>query len=54
VNNTAVSELMRGIRTQMDSLIGELPQKEAAAMALGLAHRCFFLPSIRHLSVLTG
>lgn len=30
---------MRGIRSQMDSLITGLPQKEMAAMALGLAHR---------------
>ena len=30
---------MRGIRSQMDNLITGLPQKEMAAMALGLAHR---------------
>lgn len=29
---------MRGIRTQLDHLVTELPHKEVAAMALGLAH----------------
>uniref|UniRef100_A0A915I1C8 Nucleolar protein 58 n=1 Tax=Romanomermis culicivorax TaxID=13658 RepID=A0A915I1C8_ROMCU len=38
VSNSSIMELMRGIRSQMDTLIGELPQKETAAMALGLAH----------------
>ncbi|XP_061189001.1 nucleolar protein 58-like [Saccostrea echinata] len=38
VSNSAIHELMRGIRSQMDSLITGLPQKEMAAMALGLAH----------------
>ena len=38
VANSAVQELMRGIRQQMDSLI-TLPEKEMSAMALGLAHR---------------
>lgn len=37
VANSAIQELMRGIRTQMDSLIS-LPGKEMASMALGLAH----------------
>ncbi|CAG7718743.1 unnamed protein product, partial [Allacma fusca] len=31
-------ELMRCIRSQIDGLVGELPQREMAAMALGLAH----------------
>ncbi|CAL8143584.1 unnamed protein product [Orchesella dallaii] len=38
VCNTNVMELMRCIRSQADSLIGSLPQREMAAMALGLAH----------------
>ncbi|CAH1788354.1 unnamed protein product [Owenia fusiformis] len=38
VANSAINELIRGIRSQMDSLITGLPQKEMAAMALGLAH----------------
>lgn len=38
VSNTSVQELMRCIRTQMDSLLAGLPKKEMAAMALGLAH----------------
>ncbi|XP_060574660.1 nucleolar protein 58-like [Ruditapes philippinarum] len=37
VANSAIQELMKGIRTQMDSLI-TLPTKEMSAMALGLAH----------------
>jgi nucleolar protein 58 len=31
-------ELMRCIRSQIDGLVGDLPQREMAAMALGLAH----------------
>ncbi|KAK3083373.1 hypothetical protein FSP39_020995 [Pinctada imbricata] len=38
VSNSAIHELMRGIRAQMNSLITGLPEKEMAAMALGLAH----------------
>lgn len=39
VCNTGVQELMRCIRQQADSLIGDgLPKKELTAMALGLAH----------------
>lgn len=38
VSNTAVQELMRCIRSQLDSLITGLPKKEMTAMALGLAH----------------
>ncbi|PSN36152.1 Nucleolar protein 58 [Blattella germanica] len=38
MSNTAVQELMRCIRSQMDSLLAGLPKKEMAAMALGLAH----------------
>ncbi|XP_077997510.1 nucleolar protein 58-like isoform X2 [Glandiceps talaboti] len=38
VHNTAIQELMRGIRSQMNSLITGLPEKEMSAMALGLAH----------------
>ncbi|KAK3611773.1 hypothetical protein CHS0354_014124 [Potamilus streckersoni] len=38
VSNSAIQELMRGIRNQMNSLITGLPEKEMAAMALGLAH----------------
>ena len=39
VSSSAVQELMRCIRGQMDSLITGLPQRELSAMALGLAHR---------------
>lgn len=39
VADTKVQELMRCIRTQMNSLIEGLPDKELAAMSLGLAHR---------------
>ena len=38
VSNTAIQELMRCIRSQMDSLLTGLPKKEITAMALGLAH----------------
>ncbi|XP_012536804.1 nucleolar protein 58 [Monomorium pharaonis] len=38
VSNTAVQELMRCIRNQMDSLVSGVTKKEMAAMALGLAH----------------
>lgn len=38
VNNTAVQELMRGIRSQLDSLLVGLPKKDLTAMRLGLAH----------------
>lgn len=38
VSNTSVQELMRCIRSQMDSLLAGLPKKEMTAMALGLAH----------------
>nr|KAG5713797.1 hypothetical protein BaRGS_024424 [Batillaria attramentaria] len=38
VSNTTVHELMRCIRSQMDSLISGLPDRELSAMALGLAH----------------
>ncbi|XP_012279274.1 nucleolar protein 58 [Orussus abietinus] len=38
ISNTAVQELMRCIRSQMDSLLAGFPKKEMTAMALGLAH----------------
>ncbi|XP_026283058.1 nucleolar protein 58 isoform X1 [Frankliniella occidentalis] len=38
VSNTAVQELMRCIRSQLDGLLAGLPKKEMTAMALGLAH----------------
>jgi nucleolar protein 58 len=38
ISNSSVLELMRCIRSQIDGLVGELPQREMAAMALGLAH----------------
>lgn len=38
VSNTAIQELMRCIRSQMDGLLAGLPKKEMTAMALGLAH----------------
>lgn len=38
VSNTAVQELMRCIRSQMDSLVTGVTTKEMSAMALGLAH----------------
>ncbi|XP_019864771.1 nucleolar protein 58 [Aethina tumida] len=38
LSNTSVQELMRCIRSQLDSLLSGLPKKEMTAMALGLAH----------------
>uniref|UniRef100_UPI00358E78B9 nucleolar protein 58 isoform X2 n=1 Tax=Myxine glutinosa TaxID=7769 RepID=UPI00358E78B9 len=38
VYGTAVQELMRGIRSQLDNLIGGLPSRDITAMSLGLAH----------------
>ncbi|KAM6957916.1 nucleolar protein 58 isoform 2-T2 [Tautogolabrus adspersus] len=38
VHSPAVAELMRCIRSQMESLITGLPPREIAAMSLGLAH----------------
>ncbi|XP_015119869.1 nucleolar protein 58 [Diachasma alloeum] len=38
VSNNSIQELMRCIRSQMDSLLAGLPKKEMTAMALGLAH----------------
>ncbi|XP_071571730.1 nucleolar protein 58 [Temnothorax nylanderi] len=38
INNTAIQELMRCIRSQMDSLVTGVTKKEMTAMALGLAH----------------
>ncbi|KAI0217759.1 Nucleolar protein 58 [Lamellibrachia satsuma] len=38
VSNSAVQELMRCIRSQMDSLLTGLPQSDLSAMSLGLAH----------------
>lgn len=38
LSNTAVQELMRCIRSQLDSLIAGLAKKENVAMVLGLAH----------------
>jgi nucleolar protein 58 len=46
LSNMAVQELMRCIRSQMDSLLAGFPKKEMTAMALGLAHR-YILFSIR-------
>lgn len=39
VHSSAVAELMRCIRSQMESLITGLPPREMSAMSLGLAHR---------------
>ncbi|XP_015270118.1 PREDICTED: nucleolar protein 58 [Gekko japonicus] len=38
IHSPMVTELMRGIRTQMEGLITGLPSREMAAMCLGLAH----------------
>lgn len=38
ISNTAIQELMRCIRSQVDGLLAGLPKKEMTAMALGLAH----------------
>ena len=38
ISNTSIQELMRCIRSQMDSLLAGFPKKEMTAMALGLAH----------------
>lgn len=39
VHNSAIQELMRGIRAQFESLAPGIPSKELTAMTLGLAHR---------------
>ena len=38
ITNTPIQELMRCIRSQADSLLGNVSKKEITAMALGLAH----------------
>ncbi|XP_072834804.1 nucleolar protein 58 [Pogona vitticeps] len=38
IHSPMVTELMRGIRSQMEGLISGLPAREMAAMCLGLAH----------------
>ncbi|KAL7991503.1 hypothetical protein Chor_015759 [Crotalus horridus] len=38
IHSPMVTELMRGIRTQIEGLISGLPSREMAAMCLGLAH----------------
>ena len=38
ITNTSIQELMRCIRSQLDSLLASFPKKEMTAMALGLAH----------------
>jgi len=38
VHDTSVSELMRGIRSQVESLISELSSSDLSAMSLGLSH----------------
>jgi len=38
VANTKIMELMRGIRSQMNSLIGTIEEADMKAMALGLSH----------------
>lgn len=37
--DSKVQELMRCVRSQLDSLITGLPPRDLAAMSLGLAHR---------------
>ena len=39
VHGGGVSELMRGIRQQMSSLIAPLAENELTSMTLGLSHR---------------
>lgn len=39
IHSPTVCELMRCIRSQVESLITGLPSREMAAMSLGLAHR---------------
>lgn len=39
IHSPMVTELMRGIRSQIEGLITGLPSREMAAMRLGLAHR---------------
>lgn len=39
VQNDGVTELMRGIRQHMTTLINALPDSDANAMTLGLSHR---------------
>ena len=38
INNSAVGELMRGIRAQMGHLLDSISNKDMHAMALGMAH----------------
>lgn len=38
INDSSVSELMRGIRSQMNSLLESISSKDMHAMILGLAH----------------
>lgn len=42
VYSSAILELMRGIRQQMDSLITGLNDSELDTMALGLSHRYYY------------
>ena len=42
VHGGAVTELMRGIRQQMDNLITGLPESGINVMALGLSHRYYY------------
>lgn len=39
IHSPVVAELMRCIRSQIESLVTGLPPKEISAMSLGLAHR---------------
>lgn len=39
LHNDTVTELMRGIRQHMTTLISELPANDVNAMTLGLSHR---------------
>lgn len=42
---------MRCIRSQMESLIVGLPDRELSAMSLGLAHRLVYLKSLSEINI---
>ena len=49
LTDTPVQELMRAIRSQVDSLIGDIPSKEMAAFALGVCEPPDMIISALHM-----